>query len=365
MSGQPLSPGQNREAQVLPKFLTACRTFVKGKVAWFRNGISWRVAKHQATIIDFAKPNIAQFLIALRWPLRGKGRPHGLPDDLIVSLTSYPQRFPTLHLTLRCLLSQTIVPDRVILWVTAEDAARLPASVTDLKTQGLEIRFCRDIRSYKKIVPALLAFPTAYIVTADDDVYYASRWLEQLVERAGERVIVCHRGHSVAFDDAGRLEPYSKWLFDVAETAGMLFPTGVGGVLYGPKSLSPESVDEELFTTLCPEGDDIWLFWMGRRVGSTYIKTSNRWTEFSWKGSQASALFLTNVGDGKNDVQINKIASHFGLPTTNGLSPEQLERMPFNADEMIARIQKEIDAKGVLTPQESRLLWSKGSREDG
>ncbi|MBZ9848999.1 acyltransferase family protein [Mesorhizobium sp. CA14] len=332
-------------------------------IFWLSHGIGWRVAKYRATILHFAKPYIAQLMIALRWPLRGQGRPHGLPDDLIVSLTSYPKRFATLHLTLRCLLSQTVVPDRVILWVTAEDATQLPASVTNLNAQGLEIRFCTDIRSYKKIVPALLAFPKAYIVTADDDVYYSSRWLEQLVQLAGEKTVVFHRAHQVTFDDAGRMQPYDQWLFDVSETTGMLFPTGVGGVLYGPKSLSAETVDEELFIKLSPQGDDIWLFWMGRRAGSKYVKTSTRWTELPWKGSQASGLYLTNVGAGRNDIQIKKMISHFGAPTSKGLSPE--EAVTFSPDDMIVSIPKEIASKGILTPSESRLLLSQGSSQDG
>jgi len=240
---------------------------------------------------------------------------------LIVSLTSHPKRFPTLHLTLRCLLSQTIAPDRIVLWIADQDAALLPQSVKDLKQHGLEIRFCSDIRSYKKIVPALRAFPTAYIVTADDDVYYSARWLEKLVDRAGERTVVCHRGHSVAFDAAGRIEPYSKWSSNVTGTTGVLFPTGVGGVLYGPKSLSPETVDEDTFTNLCPDADDIWLFWMGRRAGSTYMKTQDNWTELPWKGSQKFSLYSINVGAGRNDEQINKMASHFGLPA-GASSPE-------------------------------------------
>ncbi|BAV48116.1 glycosyltransferase [Mesorhizobium loti] len=350
-----------RSPRLSPWFLGTGAGTPGRAIAWLKNGVGWRVAKYRDDTIRFAKPYVAQFLIALRWPVRAKGRPHGLPGDLIVSLTSYPKRFETLHLTLRCLLSQTVVPDRVVLWLTSEHAAQLPPSVTDLKAHGLEIRFCKDIRSYKKIIPALLAFPKAYIVTADDDVYYGQRWLEELVERAGESTIVCHRGHSVAFDDAGQIAPYSNWSYDVSDTPNMLFPTGVGGVLYGPKSLSPEAVDEDKFIELCPQGDDIWLFWMGRRVGSRYIKTQKRWVEFPWKGSQDSALHLTNVGTGMNDEQIRKVTSHFGLPSSTRLSSSQLKSLPCTTEEMVTRILKEIDSKGVLTPDDCRLFWTKGT----
>ncbi|TPM02112.1 acyltransferase family protein [Mesorhizobium sp. B2-3-10] len=350
-----------RSAWLSPWFLGTGTGAPARAIAWIRNGLGWRLEQYRADAVRSLKPEVAKALIALRWPLRRKGRPHSLSADLIVSLTSYPKRFSTLHLTLRCLLTQTVAPDRIILWVTAEDAGQLPASVTDLKSHGLEIRFCRDIRSYKKIVPALLAFPTAYIVTADDDVYYSAKWLEELVEHADERTVVFHRGHAVAFDDGGQIAPYNKWKYDVADTAGMLFPTGVGGVLYGPKSLSPEAVDEEMFTKLCPQGDDLWLFWMGRRVGSTYVKTPGRWIEFPWKGSQDSALHLSNVGAGRNDHQISELASHFGVPHINGLSREDLARLPFSGEQMLATIQKAVDKKGVLTPEESRQLWTTGS----
>jgi hypothetical protein len=42
----------------------------------------------------------------LRRPRPGKR--HGLDGELIVSLTSYPARYDTLHLTLGCLLDQSI-----------------------------------------------------------------------------------------------------------------------------------------------------------------------------------------------------------------------------------------------------------------
>ena len=46
---------------------------------------------------------------------------HQLPAPLIVSLTSYPVRFKTLPKTLKCLLNQSIIPDKIILWIAYED----------------------------------------------------------------------------------------------------------------------------------------------------------------------------------------------------------------------------------------------------
>ncbi|WP_143019430.1 glycosyltransferase family 2 protein [Mesorhizobium qingshengii] len=274
---------------------------------------------------------------------------------MIISLTSYPPRFASLALTLRCLLSQTVSADRTILWVTAEDYRLLPASVIDLRDEGLEIRFCKNIRSYKKIIPALLAFPDSYIVTADDDVYYSSRWLEELVELAGKGTIVCHRAHSVKFDEGGQIEPYDKWGYEAAGKGSLLFPTGVGGVLYGPGSLSPDVLDEA-FMQLCPQADDVWLFWMGRRAGSDYVKTRKRWSEVPWSGTQGSALHLTNVAGKGNDEQIKSMVNRYGLPSRSG----ELKRRPFNADEMIARIQRMLDTQGILTADECRSIWADG-----
>ena len=124
---------------------------------------------------------------AARWALRGLQRPvsHGLSNELIVSLTSYAARFGTLGLTLRCLLTQSVKPDRVILWLAPEDIVRLPMPIRALTRHGLDIRETRDLRSYTKIIPALRAFPDAIIVTADDDLFYERHWLLALVRAWG------------------------------------------------------------------------------------------------------------------------------------------------------------------------------------
>ena len=252
-----------------------------------------------------------------RGPLAA-GRKHNLPGELIVSLTSYPARFPTLHLTLRSLLAQTVQPDRLLLWIAEEDLPQLPAEVHSLEAFGLEVRGCEDLRSYKKLVPTLRAHPGAYIVTADDDVYYRPDWLETLVGGVveGERAVICHRTHRLRRQIGGRIVPYIQWEWDVRDAAARapstdLVPTGVGGVLYPPGSLDPKVTDQALFQRLCPDGDDLWFYWSARTAGSRHKKVGPKFWQVSWATTQDSALWADNEAGG-NDRMIAALEEEFG-----------------------------------------------------
>ncbi len=123
---------------------------------------------------------LPQILATRITPIRPAER-HSLPGKLVVSLTSYPPRFATLGLTLRSLLLQDVRPDVLVLWVSVADRKLLPRSVTSLQQFGLVISECEDVKSYNKIIPALKAYPDAFIITADDDMRYPEGWLPQFV----------------------------------------------------------------------------------------------------------------------------------------------------------------------------------------
>jgi hypothetical protein len=241
-----------------------------------------------------------------------------LSQTLIVSLTSYPPRFPTLALTLRCLLGQSVRPDRIILWIAPQDEAKLPKEVLALKKRGLEISTTSDIGSFKKIVPALKAFPEAVIATADDDVYYWRTWLEEMTTTwsGAFNEIVCHRANGIILGFDGRPRPYSEWPMGVAKQGSTVdvFPTGVEGVLYPPGSLSPKVLDSETFTKVCPRADDIWLYWMARLAGSKFRLTGRGRRPCLWPNSQEVALYRANVLQNGNDSQIETMIDRFGWP---------------------------------------------------
>lgn len=253
------------------------------------------------------------------FPRQASKLPHGLDRPLVVTLTSYPPRFPHLGKTLRSLLDQTVAPDDVVLWLAHPDIPALPQDVRDLEAHGLEIRGCDDLRSYKKLIPALREDPDRYFVTADDDVYYPPDWLAGLVEtaRAHPAEVVAWRAHIALLDEDGDFRPYREWHLAtdrtvLSEPAQRLFPTGVGGILYPPHCFADDIDDRDLFLSLAPHGDDIWFFWQARAKGTAYRRVPAWFDIVEWPSTQGVALYESNMmGDG-NDRQIAAMAAHYG-----------------------------------------------------
>ncbi len=270
-------------------------------------------------LADRTAPSYLPHLLALRMMLPRPGRPHGLPGPLVVSLTSHPPRFPTLVHTLRSLLLQRTRPDRVELCVAADTASALPSEVSALTRHGLTIRTHRELGPYLKYVPLRLAEPGAYIVTADDDVFYPAGWLGKLIaaHRIGVREVVCHRAHGMRRATDGRPLPYFDWEWNIPhETEGPhVFPTGVGGVLYPPGVHGPDIGDDPVFMELCPRADDIWLYWKARLGGVTLRKIGPAARLTLWDSTQQHGLWNANRREGTgNDRWIAAMYERFGLP---------------------------------------------------
>ena len=149
---------------------------------------------------------------------------------LVVSLTSYGRRVSSvLPFTIISLLRQTCKPDMLVLWLDRDhwDDANLPPQLQRLTHYGLTIRYCEDIKSYKKLIPSLLEWPQAAIVTCDDDIFYKKDMVERLWKADPTR-IYSHRAHQVTFRADGMLKPYNDWDLEIRSGSGpSVFPQGV------------------------------------------------------------------------------------------------------------------------------------------
>lgn len=248
----------------------------------------------------------------------------GDDNGIIISLTSFPQRMYEIHFTLYSLLTQSVKPAKVILWLGEEQFPNrekdIPEKVLKLKANGLTIGWHKNLRSYTKLIPALKQFPNNIIVTADDDIYYEKEWLEKLVKThdTDPDCIICHRAHKIKLSKTG-VAPYKKWAKKIkyCKPSYLNFLTGVGGVLYPVNSLYKDVLNEELFTELAPKADDVW-FWAMAVLNKTKTGiVKNQITDLTYVNPERErglidevTLFSSNKKGG-NDLQIEKVINHY------------------------------------------------------
>ena len=197
-------------------------------------------------------------------------------EKLIVSLTTYPQRISDIDVVLYSLLIQTIKPDKIILWLSEEEFPNklndVPLHILRFLDFGVEIEFCDNIRSYKKLVYALNKYPNDLIVTADDDIYYPYNWLELLYNSYLKQpnYIHCHRALKIQIDNNNNIMPITEWMKkglldsckeDILPSFRNYFTTG-GGVIFKKAFLNEQYSNKDLFMNLAPTEDDKWFFTM-------------------------------------------------------------------------------------------------------
>ena len=207
-------------------------------------------------------------------------KPNVLQLKVVVSMTSFPAAIPYAVQAVRSVLNGSVLPDKVVLYLTFAQFGEngLPQELLALTDENpiFEIRdYDRDIRSYRKLIPALRDFPDAVIVTVDDDVNYHKHMLRDLL-RLHEQVPGAVLAHRAKLMKPGK--PYRKWrkyrwyhfLLQRIHSGFTNIQTGVGGVLYPPHSLKPDMLDVDLFTQIAPTTDDIW-FWAAAVANNTPI----------------------------------------------------------------------------------------------
>lgn len=234
---------------------------------------------------------------------------------LIVSLTSFPARIKTVSYTIESILLQKKKANMVVLWLGYDKFPNkekdLPMRLLRLTNYGLTIKWCKDIRSYTKLIPSLETFPDDIIVTVDDDVWYPPEWLEKLYNSYLKEptLIHAHRVLQMTAKD-GNINKYVDWgtqIFAPQEPSYCWHLTGTGGVLYPPHCLYKDICDRKKFMAMAPSVDDIW-FWVMAVLQHTRIRVVEG-NIFTFEGVfivNNQSLWSGNVYD-KNDVALEKL----------------------------------------------------------
>lgn len=137
-------------------------------------------------------------------------------SEIIISLTSFPARIATLHLVIKSLLKQTVLPEKITLWLSKEEfpdeMENLPQNLISLCKNGLEIFFVPDnLRSHKKYFYAFEKYQNMRIVTFDDDLIYGDDTLERLlkINQAFPQSVCANAIRKIAVSEA-QFAPYRQ-----------------------------------------------------------------------------------------------------------------------------------------------------------
>lgn len=247
------------------------------------------------------------------------------PEKVVVSLTSYGKRVTrTLPSVIISLLKQSYKPDVVVLWLDRDEwnENTIPNVLRKLRDKGLTIRFCENLYSFKKHIPAIETYPNDVIITVDDDFYYPSNFIKKLMVeyKKNPNRIYTHIAHRPTFSDNGDLLPYSNWDKLVSNSSeSPLFATTGGGCLYKKSFLYEDVCNRKLFQTLCPKADDVWMYFMGILKGTpTKVLKNNHFSMmpldvFYQLTHKDCNLASVNVKKSYNDVQIGQVMKYYHL----------------------------------------------------
>jgi hypothetical protein len=234
---------------------------------------------------------------------------------IIISLTSIPSRLSTLDIVIASLLEQTVVPQKIILWLNYSLRNIVPKRLQKLESSFFEICYCDGDSSYRKLLPTMKTYHNSIIVTCDDDMMYPKNWLENLYNSHLENkdCVISQVGRLIYRDKKTEaLGAYKSWSFVRHECSEKeLLPIGYGGVLYPVNTFDDRVFDESLYMKLAPKADDLWFKAMAFLNGKVAYCASEKARPIPIIRSQQVSLNSTNIKQDGNRIQWQALCEHF------------------------------------------------------
>lgn len=229
---------------------------------------------------------------------------------MIVSLTSYPARIGEINKVINCLIKQTIMPEKIVLYLAEDQFPKhiVPKTLEQYQQYGFEIHWCdEDIGSYKKFYYAFQEYPDDIIITVDDDFYYKETMIEELMRyyEPFPNAVLARRAHLITRKENGEIASYGNWLQQYDRFVGMprmdYFATTGGGTLFPPHIFHNEIFNKEIFMKYCSHADDVWVKVMQLLSNVPTVMVNSSFDEKMLEECQDNGLFQHyNYGNKNN-----------------------------------------------------------------
>ena len=237
-----------------------------------------------------------------------------ISSPVYISLTSIFKNQDILLKTLRSIMKQTRLPDKIFLYLS-EESYILDSGFKDKKITNqnllkfinnnsiIDIKWVKNTGSYRKLLPLLKDKwdEDCIIITIDDDTVYDTKLIENLLNDYNEqKCVIGYRGFTPLFD---KLENFDYSKLDKLKNVSLYnFLTGKGGILYKPQFFHKTYdliFNDKIYLDTCPTGDDIWFYTI-RILNNVNCYKGNK--EWGLKNLSNNGLFITfNSKDNNNN----------------------------------------------------------------
>lgn len=236
---------------------------------------------------------------------------------IIISLTTIPTRINKIKLVVSRMMSQTILPDEINLYIDSSQKEQFlfDDDLQNLIRLGLKINFVRDIGPHTKYFYALQNYRNDIVITIDDDIIYSHKLIETLIDsyKKYPNKISANIVTNYVFGKNGELLSSLEWrqklTYGVGKRESIAY--GVGGVLYPPYTMPDETFDEKKIRELCLFADDLWLKVIENKYNIEVVKAKKSDRIFGFfvtvDGSQEISLRSKNDFEDRNVIYLKKL----------------------------------------------------------
>lgn len=241
-------------------------------------------------------------------------------ERIIVAFTSYPKRIQTVYKVLDSIINQTVIPDKIILYLSSlefEKFENVP-NLNKYEKYGFEIHWCEEnLKSHKKWFYAFSEYPDDIIITIDDDVIYKKTAIEVLIKyhKYFPKAVIARRTHLIVCDSDGAIASYEDWYGDCKMYVGVprmdLLAVGNAGILYPSHIFTQEVFNTNVFMKECQYGDDLWLKVMEVYRDIPVVLAEDSSDDIFLTEYQDSSLYTVHNSNGGNDKQLETLLKRY------------------------------------------------------
>jgi len=196
-----------------------------------------------------------------------------MKEQIIVSLTTWSARIGNIPAVLDTILSQSMPPDKIVLNLAYGE--KIPKEVQDyIDKNDIEVYYTEDTKVYKKLIPTLLRYPEACVISIDDDWLYPKGMIEDFMNTHARYPNNPISGNSVFFNGM------SCHCGCASLTKAVFFGDYIHEIV--PK-----------FSFKCPS-DDIVYTYFSLLSGHAYVRTENEYFT-NLKGYKADSSYSDDI----------------------------------------------------------------------